>query len=132
MPAVSDCGCVHIAPRSISNSHCLQLIDLVYLAGGNAFVIAIDCSLDESSTVMSLKAPDDALVIRLDMGSEIWLEVLNSNALKIWRDDMAREVVLQEKYLSVCFLQFPVPLLKPVLIQLRSHPGFCVVLVTES
>jgi hypothetical protein len=136
VPAISDRHCVHIAPRSIGNSHCLKLVDLVYLAGGNAFIIAINCSLDELSTVMNLKtlddARDDALVIWLDMGSKIWLEVLNSNALKIWRDNMAREVVLQEKYFPVCFLQFLVPLLDPILIQLRGHPHLCIVPVIKS
>ena len=61
MPAVSDCRCVHIAPRRIGNSYGLKWIDIIYLAGGNTFVIVIDCSLDESSTIVSLKASDDAL-----------------------------------------------------------------------
>lgn len=132
MPAVSYGCCVHIAPCSIGNSHCLQLIDLVDLARGNAFIIAINGSLDESSSIVSLEALDDALVIWLDVGSEIRCKILDSNAFKIWRDNMAREVVLQEKYLPVCLQQFLIPFLKPVLIQLRGHPGFCVVMVIKS
>jgi len=46
--------------------------------------------------IMSLKAPDNPLIIWLDVCSEIWLEVLNFNALEVRGNDMAREVILKK------------------------------------
>jgi len=45
---------------------------------------------------MSLKAPDNPLIIWLDVCGEIWLEVLNFNALEVRGNDMAREVILKK------------------------------------
>ena len=72
--------------------------------------------LDKFGVIMSLEASDDALIHGLNMCSEIWLEVLNTNILKTIWDDMTRKIVLQEKDLVSFHTKFPIPLLNPLLI----------------
>jgi hypothetical protein len=45
---------------------------------------------------MSLKAPDNPLIIWLDIYGEIWLRVLNLNALEVRENDIAKEVILKK------------------------------------
>jgi hypothetical protein len=75
---------------------------------------------------VGLEASDDALVFRLDMSSKVGLKVLNPDALKIWWDNVAREIVLKKKDFPLLSLHFLIPPLNPVLIQVCSHPGLCV------
>jgi len=74
----------------------LKLIDIIDLRGCYTLIIEVDGTLNESGMIMSLKAPDNPLVIWLDVCSEIWLEVLNFNALEVRGNNMAREVVLKK------------------------------------
>ena len=87
--------------------------------------------LDESGMVVSHEPLDDTLVLWLDMCSKVWLEVFSLNVLKIGRNNVARKVILQEKYFSVLCLEFLIPLLNLILIEMGGHPGFCIVLVVE-
>jgi hypothetical protein len=87
--------------------------------------------LDESGMVVSLEALDDTLILWLDMCSKVWLEVFNLKVPKIGRNNVARKVILQEKYFLVLCLEFLIPLLDPILIEMGSCPGFCVTLVIE-
>ena len=80
-------------------------------------------SLDESGLVVSLEASDDTLILWLDMCSKVWLEVFDSNFLKIGRNNVTRKVVLQEEYFLVLCLEFSIPLLNPILIEISGHPG---------
>ena len=72
--------------------------------------------------VVSFEASDYALVFGLNMCSEVRLEVLDSNILKVVRNDMAGEVVLEKKNFALHFLKLSVPLLQPVLIEVSRHP----------
>ena len=81
---------------------------------------------------MGLEAAYDALVLRLDMSGEIGSEVLNPNVLKTIRNNMSREVVLEQKYISICGLKCLIPFSNPFLIHI-SKTRFCyVVLYTVS
>jgi hypothetical protein len=64
----------------------------------------MDSTLDELGPVMSFEAPNDALVIWLNVRCKICLEVFNSDVLEIGGDNMTREIVL-EKELSVSLLE---------------------------
>lgn len=46
--------------------------------------------------LVSLEAPDDPLVVWLNMRSEVWPEVFNTDCFEVWRNDMAREVILKK------------------------------------
>jgi hypothetical protein len=92
------------------------LVDLVDIARCDSFVISVNCPLNKTSAVVGFEAPDDPLVIGLDMCSEIWFEIFDADILKTLRDNMTREIVLQKKYLPILFLEFPVLLLNPFLI----------------
>lgn len=52
-----------------------------------SFIVSIDGSLDAFGAVVGFETSDNALVLRLDMRSEIWLEVFDMYALEIlvWR-----------------------------------------------
>jgi hypothetical protein len=80
---------------------------------------------------VSLETPNNTLVFGLDMCSKVWFKVFNSNILKVGRDDMARKVILEEKYFSFFFTKFLISTLKPFLIELDSHPGFCIISVIK-
>lgn len=54
--------------------------------------------------VMGLEALDYALIIWLNMCSQISLKILDMDALKSIRDNVAREIILEEKDL-LSFLQ---------------------------
>ena len=56
--------------------------------------------------VVGLEASDDALVLWLDMSGKIGLKVLNLDALKIWWNNVAREIVLEKEDFSVFFVAF--------------------------
>jgi hypothetical protein len=43
----------------------------------------INSLLDKSGMVMGFEASDDTLVLWLDMCSEVWLEVFDSDVLKV-------------------------------------------------
>lgn len=81
--------------------------------------------------VMGFEASDDALVLWLDMRGEVWLEVFNSDVLKVGRNNMARKVILKEEYFLILFSKFAIPLLNPVLIELSSHPSLRVISVVK-
>src|SRR5882724_7824676 len=104
-------------PSSISKSHSLELVDIIYFGGCYTCIIVINGVLDKFGAIMSLEASDDALVHGLDMCSEIWLEVLNTNTLKTVWGDVTRKFVLQEKDLAIFRTKFLIPLLNPLLIQ---------------
>ena len=74
----------------------MKLIDVIDLQGCYTLIIEVDGMLNESGMIMSLEAPDNPLIIWLDVYSEIWLEVLNFNALEVRGNNMAREVVLKK------------------------------------
>ena len=80
---------------------------------------------------MSLEALDDTLILWLDMHTKVWLEVFNLNVLKIGRNNVAGKFVLQEEYFSVLCLEFSIPLLNPILIEMSGHPGLCITSVIE-
>ena len=88
-------------------------------------------SLDESCSVVSLEAADDALVFWLDMRSKVRLKVFDMDVSKVGRNDMTRKVILQEKYFSVLFLEFSIPLLNPILIEMGGHPRLCIISLIE-
>lgn len=48
-----------------------------------SFIVSIDGSLDAFGAVVGFETSDNALVLRLDMRSEIWLEVFDMYALEI-------------------------------------------------
>lgn len=97
-----------------------------------SFVVSVNSSLDESGAVVGFETSNNSLVLRLDVGSEIGFEVLNLDALEVGRNDMARKVILNEKYLSSLCLKFMIPLLNPVLIEMGCHPGLCITSVIKS
>jgi hypothetical protein len=109
----------------------LQLIDVVNFRWSDAFVIAINSSLDKSGTVMSFEALDYALVVGLNMCSEIWHKVLNSNILKAVGNNVARKVVLKKKDFASLCLQFLIPLLNPILIEKGHHPCLWIAFVIK-
>jgi hypothetical protein len=80
---------------------------------------------------MGFEASDDTLVLWLDMHSGVWLEVFNSDVLKVGRNNMARKVILKEEYFLIIFLKFVIPLLNPVLVELSSHPSLHVISVVK-
>ena len=77
--------------------------------------------------VVSLKASDDALVFWLDMCGEIQIKFFDMDVLKVGRNNMTRKVILQEMYFSILFLEFSIPLLNPILIEMGGHPGLCII-----
>ena len=81
---------------------------------------------------MSFEASDYALVVGLNMCSEIGLEILDTDILKAIRNDMTREVVLKEEDFTSLFSKFSIPLQQPVLIEVSGHPCLCIVLVIKS
>jgi len=109
--------------------HRLELIDVIDLCRGYAFVIMTNSLLDKSGMVVSFEASDYTLVFGLNMCGEVWLEVFNSDVLKVIRNDMAGEVVLKKKNFVLLFLKISIPLLDPVLIEVSSHPCLCIVSV---
>ena len=72
MPAVLDGGDVDFPPGSICKD--VNIVD-----GGQSIsiVVTIDCALNVLCMVVCLKTSDNALVFRLDVGSQVWFEVLN-------------------------------------------------------
>ena len=131
MPAVLNCCCVDISPSKVCKLHCLQLVYLIDLCRDYAFIIAIDGSLNEPCVVVGFEAVNYALIFGLYVCGEIWLKVFNSDVLKVIRDNMTREVILKKKNLAFFFLKFMIPLLDPLLIQVSSHPCFCIVLIIK-
>ena len=128
LPCASSFGwllCQHHA------RHGLQLIYVVDFRRSYAFVIAINGSLYGPGAEMSFEASDYALVFGLNMCGEVWLEVFNSNVLKVVGNNMAREVVLEKKNFALCFLKFSIPLLNPVLVEVSSHPCLRIVSVIK-
>ena len=95
----SSC-CVDILPSKFCKSHCLQLVYLVDVCRGYAFIIAIDGLLDRLHVVVGFEAANYALVFGLYVCSEIWLEVLHSDILKVVRNNVARKIILQKKNLA--------------------------------
>jgi hypothetical protein len=71
LPAVSDCCSVDFSPRLLCEAHCLEQIDVIDLTRGDALIVSIDCSMNEASAVMRFEASNDALIHRLDMGSQV-------------------------------------------------------------
>ena len=67
---------------------------LIDVCRGYAFIIAIDGLLDEPHMVVGFEAANYALVFGLYMCSEIWLEVLHSDILKVVRNNVARKIIL--------------------------------------
>jgi hypothetical protein len=55
--------------------HCLEQIDVIDLTRGDALIVSIDCSMNEASAVMCFEALNDALIHRLDMGSQVGFEI---------------------------------------------------------
>jgi hypothetical protein len=54
MPVVSDyCG-VDFVPSRICKVHCLKLIHIIDLCGCYAFIIVVNCLLDESDMIVSV------------------------------------------------------------------------------
>jgi hypothetical protein len=131
MPAVLNGCCVDISPSKFCKSHCLQLVYLVDVCRGYAFIIAIDGSLDEPRMVVGFEAVNYALVFGLYVCSEIWLEALHSDILKVVRNNVARKIILQKKNLVSLFLKFAILLLDPLLIEVSGHPRFCIVLIIK-
>jgi hypothetical protein len=107
----------------------LELIDIIELGWSYTLIVLIDCSFNESGTVVGFETLDDALIVGLDMCCEVWLKVFNSNTSETIRNDMPGEVVSKEKYLSVPCMDVPIPLKNPILIELSSHPCLCVISV---
>jgi hypothetical protein len=46
--------------------------------------------------IMNLKAPDNPLIIWLDVCGEIWLKVLNFNALEVRGNDIDKKVYARD------------------------------------
>ena len=63
----------------------------------------IDCLLDKTGVVMSFEALNNPLVLWLDMRSKVGLEVFNLDVLEVGRNNVARKVILKEKYFSFLF-----------------------------
>ena len=80
---------------------------------------------------MGFKASYYPLIIWLNMGCEIGLEVLDVDVLKAIGNNMSQEIVLKEDDLASIGLKLLVPLLDPVLIELHGHPHLCIVLIVE-
>jgi hypothetical protein len=51
---------------------------------------------------MGLEASYNALVLRLNVSSEIGSEVLNVNVSKAIRNNVSGEIVLEKEYISIC------------------------------
>ena len=102
------------------------------MSRGYAFVIVVNSLLNKPGTVVSFEATDYALIFGLDMCGEIWFKILNSNVLKVIRNDMARKVVLKKEDLSSLSLKISIPFLDPVLIQVSGHPCLCIVSVKKT
>ena len=80
---------------------------------------------------MSFETADYPLVFRLDVCSEIWLEILNLDVLKVVGRNMSRKVVLKQENSASFRLKVTIPSLDPVLIKVSRHPGLCVVPVIK-
>ena len=81
--------------------------------------------------VVGFKASDNTLILWLDMRSEVRLEVFDSDALEIGRDNVAGKVILKKKYVSSFRLKFAIPFLNPILIEMRSHPSLRIVSIIK-
>lgn len=66
---------------------------------------------------MGLEAAYDALVQRLDVSSKIGCKILDMDILKTIRNNMSGEVILEQKYFSICGAKRLIPFLNPFLIQ---------------
>ena len=119
-------------PCRFGHPHCLELIDVVDISRGYTLVIVTNSLLEELGLVMSFKASNYALVIRLNMCCKICLKVFDSDVLEIGGNNMTREIVLEKQNFPFLHLKFPIPLLNPVLIQLSSHPHICIALVIKA
>jgi hypothetical protein len=64
----------------------------------------IDGLLDKSGMVVVFEALDDALVIWLDVCSEVWLEGYNLDVSEVGRNDMTRKVILKENFFGFLLL----------------------------
>ena len=82
-------------PHRLCYPHCLKLIDFIDFCRSYTFVVSKDCTLNKSGSVMCFKAPDNSLIVGLDVGSEVWLEVFDSNSLEIRWYDVTRKVTLK-------------------------------------
>ena len=82
--------------------------------------------------LLGFKASYNALILWLNVCSEVGLKIFGANALKARGNNVARKIVLQEKYLLFLPLKFTVPLLNPFFVEISSHPGLCVDLVEKS
>ena len=131
MPTIPDGRCINIVPCSRREPHCIQLINTVDVLWVNSRIVDTDRSLDELGTIMGFKASYYPLIIWLNMGCEIGPEVLDADVLKAIGNDMSREIVLKEDDLASIGLKLLVPLLDPVLIELRGHPRLRIVSIVE-
>lgn len=119
-------------PGLFRKVHGLKLVEIINFECRNAVIVAIDGTLNKSSAVVSLEAPDYALILWLNMSSEVGLKVLNADVLEVRWDNVAGEVILKEQDLSPNCMELTVSLLNPLLIELCRHPCLCVVAVIES
>jgi hypothetical protein len=88
VPAISDCGGVDLVLCNIGQLHRIKLIEFVNLGRCGAGVITIDGMLDKFGTVMCFEAPDDPLVLWLNVSSKIWSEVQDFDVLNIIWNNM--------------------------------------------
>ncbi len=90
-----------------------------------------NCSLNEAGLIVCFKTSDNTFVIWVNIHSQVWLKNFNSNVLKTFRDNMAQKVILKEKNLSFLCLKFTVPLKNLFLVEVGSHPCFCVISIIK-
>ena len=83
-----NCCSVNIVPCILSKSHHLKLVDIVDVGGSDIDFIEINCILNKLSMVMSFERTNDALVVRLYVCSEIWLEIFDLNVGEIIGNDV--------------------------------------------
>jgi hypothetical protein len=86
-----------LIPRQIRKAHCFELIDIVNFRGVDRVIVPINGSRNEFATVVSFEATNDAGVVWLDMGGEVWPEILDRNVGEAIRNDVTTEVILQHQ-----------------------------------
>lgn len=103
-------------PRNISQTHGLKLVNFVDEGRRYVVVISINGSADELAAIVRLEAANDTGIIRLDVEGEVGCEILNTDVRQaIWLD-VATEVVLEQKDMSILPSQLLVPIMQPLLI----------------
>jgi hypothetical protein len=86
--------------------HGLKLVNFIDEGWRYIVVISINGSADELAAIVCLEAVNDTGIIGLDVGGEVGCKIL----------DVATEVVLEQKDMSILSSQLLIPLVQPLLI----------------